>query len=475
MEYPIKDLMDRYCFFRRKYVMMRGDMTTHMGSGFTSRQVWEHLNGNISLCVFSGPSSTTFMTVDVDLPDPGVVHKVVDTMAQLGLPRERIYVSLSGGKGYHVDLFFNKSMYVWKARELYELVIFFSGLDPHKVEFRPTPTQSIKLPLGVHQKTGKRCWFVDRETLEPIEDFLFIRRTEKVEWQLVDQVIKDGNLRKFYIMLDQAKESNGGERKTAKRGKKAGDSPYMITAEGTRHKMLILEALRLYREGGDYESIHHGLEEWLRRQDASLYKDPWDMCMRDIDKITGFVMRCGRRRELGDDPAHEFHENTRIYRSDVLRIIQGSTKASRLLAFLFTVFCDKYGFCGMNTRKLGETLGIRSNKTIVVAAKDLVDKGLFHKVAGGCRMIRGESRLVTNKYKFPKDYERGGEFVEIDGLVTEESVYDMYVSCVAQLCGDDDVAGKISKPEAEACREYRERMVVDAGTGERDDGERDGA
>ena len=451
-DYPVEAVMDRYCFFRQKYVFMRPDFTKHMAAPYTSRQVWEHLNGSMSLCVFAGPSNTSFLTFDIDLRNPDVVRRVVDTLAELGVPREKIYVSDSGGKGYHVDIFFANSIYNWKAKELYDLVIYFGGLNPRKVEYRPTARQAIKLPLGVHQKTGRRCWFVNRETLEPIEDMGYIDQTGKVEVWRVEEILREGNRRRFYRMLGEIEEETNSptqdryEKRTDtecnKRGERSEREPSRITEPGTRQKLMITEALRLYREGGDYGSIHAGLIDWLAAQDRRMYKDSWDECMRNVNNITAWVMRCGRRRELGEDKTHEYRgTKMRVYESDVRRILLGPTKTARLLAFLITIYCDRYEFCGMGVKRFCDELGVKTKDTIIAAANALVAAGLFSRTNGGLRNTGGGLQKVTNKYRFPAGYKRGGEYVEIDGAVTGENIYEMYIRTVAALCGGCDLSG----------------------------------
>ena len=455
-------IMDRYCFYRRKYVIMRKDgekvITLHMDSSYTDKQVWEHLNGIMSLCVFAGPSNTSFLSVDVDERDPEVTQRVVATMVDLGFPEDRIYVSESGGKGYHVDVFFERSIYNWKAKQLYELIIFFGGFNRRKVELRPTSNQAIKLPLGVHQKTGQRCWFVDLRSMNPIEDCEYICRTEKIgAWQ-IEKILKDGNKRRFNILLEQVNSEAKPKATRTKRRLVDTGEPYRITEPGTRHRVMIAEALRLYRAGGDYGSIHRGLEDWLSQQNPAMYKDPWEECRRDIDNITGWVMQKGRRRELGDDPTHEYHDRTRIYETDARRIITAPTKAARLLAFFITVFCDRYGFCGLSSQKLCEKTGIKSNKTLATASKDLAELGLFHKTNGGYRNIGNALKPVTNKYKFPDGYVRGGEYIEIDGMVTAENVYTLYIHAIAALCAEEE-NGSLTAPEVADIRRIRNELV----------------
>lgn len=450
-EYPVEVMLDRYGFYRQKYVMMKSEFTMHVGNAYTAKQMWEHLNGNMSLCVFAGPSNTSFLSIDIDMRSADVVHKVIDTMVDLGFPRDRIYVSDSGGKGYHVDVYFMQSIYNWMARQIYDLIIYFGELDKRKVEFRPTASQAIKVPLGVHQKTKRRCWFVDRETLVPIESFDYIESTQKIEPWRIDQIIKEGNKRRFYILLDDIQRVQHG-----KKSKSVYGEEISIDETGTRQRCMIEEALRLYRAGGDYNSIHADLTTWLGRQDPSMYKDSWQECMRNIDSITGWVMRCGRRRELGDDPKHEYHDNMRVYRSDIVRIIEAPTKTARMLAFLITVFCDKYEFCGLGEKKLCEILSVSSKLTIIKASNALVDRQMFYKKKGGVYYTGNSLKPVTNKYKFPKDYVRSGEYIEIDGLVTTENIYNLYIHTMAALCTDDELKTHLTKPELADVRKARE-------------------
>lgn len=459
IKYPVNEMMQRYGFFRGQYVLMRGAVINWVKNKFTTRQMWEHLSGNIALCVFAGPSNTGFLSFDIDLPEPEVVRKVIDTLAELGVPRDKIYVSTSGGKGYHVDIFFSRSIYNWLAKELYDLVIFFGGLNPRKVEYRPTATQAIKLPLGIHQKTGNRCWFLDRETLEPIEDFDYIKKTELVDADLIGDIIHRGNRRRFDIMLADALAEEEKTNATAKTspmrsalnaGATATPASFDITEPGTRQRKMIELALYLYRQGGTYDSIHRDLQDWLYRQNMALISDPLSECLRNIDNITGWVMTKGRRQELGEDTTHEYHRNTRIFESDARRIISAKTRSARLLAFLFTVYCDKYEYCGLGIEKLMEISGIKTMNTIIAATNELVKDGLFWKQRGGLKFRDNTLKKVTNKYRFPGGYERGGEFIEIDGLVDSNNITSIYAKTLAALLSEDELREHLTASELKA-------------------------
>lgn len=442
LEYPVDVVMDRYCFYRKKYVMMINDMIRAMPYKYGRKQVWEHLNGNIAMCVYAGPSVTKFLTLDVDLHDPSVVRKVIETMVELGIPSDKIYVSESGGKGYHVDIFFEEGIYNWKAKELYDLIIYFSGCSKRKVEYRPTPGQSIKLPLGIHQRTGRRCWFVDRETLEPIEDFNYICGTEKIDPGLIDSILKSGNSRRFSELIIEARDN-----KTEKPVRKKAVGEIRIEETGTRQSKMVEEALRLFRDGGDENSIRRDLEEWLLKQDRALYSDSMDECMRNISNITKWVMKHGIRNNAKHDPNQERPARVRIYESDIRRIFTAPTKSARMLAFLFTVYCDLFGVCGLSAEKICKILSIRSNKTVVEASKWIEESGIFCKQKGGCKNTGNKLCFVTNKYAFPDDYRREGRCVEINGYINEETFREKYYSTLAKMCSKKELSGVLSRGE----------------------------
>lgn len=149
-----------------------------------------HLNQKYAVGVYAGPRSSKFVCFDVDLPEPECVRMVVRTLVNIGFPKDRIYVSSSGGKGYHVEMFFNEPMYTNTLRDLYELLLSEAKLDKHKVEFRPTYGQSIKLPLSKHPKTGNVCCFLDPDTLEPINDLWYFLGIEQLDRDWATQLIR---------------------------------------------------------------------------------------------------------------------------------------------------------------------------------------------------------------------------------------------------------------------------------------------
>src|SRR5699024_12407077 len=100
--------------------------------------------------------------------------------------------------------------------------------------------QGVKLPLVIHQRTGNRCWFVDNETLEPIESFDYILDIEPMSADAIMEI-------DFGITVEQAEEfervvqetditANVLDKSEALQNARKIIEEGRLTATGTRHK-----------------------------------------------------------------------------------------------------------------------------------------------------------------------------------------------------------------------------------------------
>ena len=110
----VNAMTNLYVTYRGKYVLSIGGKyyTPHSGPDYKkldNRAIIGHLNRRYAVGVFSSAYSSKFLCFDIDLPDHDVVHKVIDGLKEFGFPENRIYVSSSGGKGFHVEIFFTAS------------------------------------------------------------------------------------------------------------------------------------------------------------------------------------------------------------------------------------------------------------------------------------------------------------------------------------------------------------------------------
>lgn len=188
-----------YITYRKRYVLCTKEgciITPKMKDGtystLTDGVLKNHLQQYYAVAILAGKYSSRFLCFDVDDGQPDTVHMVIDALVEMGFSRKLIYVSFSGGKGYHVELFFDRLVRTNKLKDIYARVIEMTGCNPRKLEFRSTHGSAIKQPLSVHPRTGKVCWFVEQDTLRPIERHDYLFEIKQIPAIVLDR-IRSGN------------------------------------------------------------------------------------------------------------------------------------------------------------------------------------------------------------------------------------------------------------------------------------------
>ena len=115
---------------------------------------------------------------------------------QLHLP---VYVEESGYKGVHLWLFFAEPVPAAKVKRFLEAVVGRVGPPSPELQWEVFPKQEqvaedqlgnlIKLPLGIHLKTGRRCLFTDLEGQEYSDQEGFIENIQQVERDNFEQAV----------------------------------------------------------------------------------------------------------------------------------------------------------------------------------------------------------------------------------------------------------------------------------------------
>lgn len=248
-----------------------------------------HLCRYYAVHVFAGHTSSKFVCFDVDHSHWSTVASLIDAIEEWGIPRHLIYPSTSGNKGYHVDIFFDRPVATVVLENFYKQVLRIAGLSRSVVEFRPTHTHSIKLPLSVHPKTGCICWFLDRETGEPYDFADYLLEIEQMH-------------REDFIALHaihKAKEKEEEETRQAERA-----VPYvftdirfdtlpawvpMLTEKGMRHETMLRIALDCRKKQISRDSCRALLDLWIKAQDKQFYQSRERTVDRDADGICDWV------------------------------------------------------------------------------------------------------------------------------------------------------------------------------------------
>lgn len=401
-EYSFFDLAKRmeelYISFRQRFVMMKNnkifiphaqtDIGEILPCKLTSKIMYGHLNEHFSIGVFAGKYSSLFVCFDVDDGDKNTVKAIIRALVCVGFPEENIYVSSSGGKGYHVEMFFDGLMYTSDLKKVYDYVCAKENLNTKKVEFRPTATQSIKLPLSRHAKTGNVCWYLDRNTLEPIKNKEYIMEIETISRDDATEIIRalpvlapqKPMVSEFSSRVIQGKVLTEQEKITIE------DGLYPDVQEEGQKNIYIAQIVVYNRYLGlSKEENRAELIDWLKRQNQDLIKTPFEESVKEIEYTLrwaygkNFHMRSGgidKRLTFTDD-------DIRIWAAQ-------KERNDRKAMFLLLFYAKKIGRMEMSYKNIGKCLHVEPFKTAPGIMRRIELDGWIRKVAGKKKKISSE-------------------------------------------------------------------------------------
>lgn len=197
----IKQINNLYINERKKHISQyykNNNVTYSMISKYKlhDKVIENHLKGYSTIGIFSFEHNTKFICFDIDTKE----HSRADTMHlinvlenEFNIARSDIHVSDSGNKGYHVEIFFNKSLGHKIVDNFYRLVLNECEFTKEQCELRPTYNQGLKLPLGTHRATQRTCWYVDNQTLKPIKNYAYILDIEQIDTTPITDVYDKSN------------------------------------------------------------------------------------------------------------------------------------------------------------------------------------------------------------------------------------------------------------------------------------------
>lgn len=386
----IAKLNELYITTRRKYLVQTADSYITLDRANSDR-IWTlndsmlalHLSGGTTYGIFNAGGANKFITFDVDYSDDMPMArwasaKLIDVLINdFHIARADIHVSESGGKGYHVDLFFDKPLSADTAHRFYQNVINAAELPPNKVEFRPTWTQGVKLPLGIHQKTGRRCWFVDNETFAPVESYDYLDGVEPMDAALiVDGAIEltqeqEAEFREIVKRTDVSKTTVTATQSMRKAARilKAG----RLTASGTRNDTTHLLAKFFYSQGVDEADAIEQIMDVLLNTPREYFdkKSTPEHWRKETERLVYDAYRKGYTLGNAD-------KEITIYKSEILAVLGVGTFRQKQLAYAMLVASKRFGdvfYLTMNTAM--EMLGTKSRDTVNNGIKKLVAVGFM--------------------------------------------------------------------------------------------------
>ena len=158
----------------------------------TENAIQSHLRGNTTIGVYPifDRDKAQFLALDIDIKKEALnrarqnntlmdalraqvckdIRRVCAGFASLNIP---VHIEDSGNKGAHIWLFFEKPIPACDLRAFGRAYIKRFGPASEELQWELFPKQDavgedelgnlIKLPLGIHRKTGRRALFIDTE------------------------------------------------------------------------------------------------------------------------------------------------------------------------------------------------------------------------------------------------------------------------------------------------------------------------
>lgn len=289
--------------------------------GLSRDDLIAHFNGTKTIGIFSGQELSKYICFDVDTGKESrkqaqndvriLVHSLI---AEFSLSKDYITVADSGNKGYHVYLFFDNVIPVEYLRAFYHEVLDRTGYSVTQIEFRPTPKQGVKLPLGIHRVTGRRCNFVDpfnEFEPRPYEDIYNIKQLpaksfkEVLNLKDLYQVQRENYYRKLceFMEKDEAKVFNGVLNSLDFTSKEIEHAEEYIAKmlrtktliyPDTRNKYTLLLSIYLKGQGNEPKETINLINEVMlnsKRSYKGLVKSSESHIKRETKKIVEYVYR----------------------------------------------------------------------------------------------------------------------------------------------------------------------------------------
>lgn len=266
-----------------------------------------HLRGKSTVGTFAGQYFTKLITFDVDFRDvevaKWVTYKLTATLDSVGI---RSYlISFSGSKGYHVEVFLSKALPVESARRFHEFIIItadLSGIEGGEVEYRPSSTQGVKIPLGYHQKTGAFCGYCRIEdglrVMDAEESYAQLFAAQKTDPEIILDVISaDSDY--AYNPSDAADMEDAINRHRPLETYEQSESYTLsraaerystgLSGPGQRHKSFLLLARLFNHNGVDRAEALAAIADWFSWQDPRLYDSSREFCAKDLAECVDYV------------------------------------------------------------------------------------------------------------------------------------------------------------------------------------------
>ena len=223
-------MLDKYEMFlnyfsgREDYIAFQGENYYYpINQTFSIEHLNRHLNNlaTYGIYVLNSESKCNLICIDIDIPKSEIKDEyIIDSTLKfnylkeklsivkdilfdkLSLKKEQVLFEDTGGRGYHIWIFFSEQIEGIIAKRLYDIIK--SHID---FEFEFFPKQAklsskikfgnlIKLPLGKHQKYKRRSYFFEfrYNNINIVasfrNNFNLLKNTEKISKTFINQILE---------------------------------------------------------------------------------------------------------------------------------------------------------------------------------------------------------------------------------------------------------------------------------------------
>lgn len=315
LENTVQQVNNLYITYRKQFLQQYKTGYVTRKYSITDATIRKHLKEEITIGMKLGVSGLS-KAIIFDIDFSGELEKAKDVAEELvehlsshyAIPLDKIHTHFSGGKGYHVTIFLDKQIQDKSLKLFYLEVIRNLGYEENEIEFRPTTGQGVKLPLGIHRKTGNYMNYmkyvpvanalIPMSKEESIEYFLQIEPLDAQYFrdyilQDLDITVKQKRVAVFekktaddFQRMNEEVNTDGRTRESAIAGLtdilKAGSLIYPDTRHNATYSLL-----RLLREQGfEIEEAVNQVQEII----ANTYDNPETRGFIDKDRKREFVL-----------------------------------------------------------------------------------------------------------------------------------------------------------------------------------------
>ena len=391
------------------------------------------------------PKVTKILTFDFDILDDSIrkfyYRKVQAALHELGIEESNYIVNRSGKKGIHLTVFFDK-VHTHKAEKLYKNVIAMirdddidkKYLDKSLIEAIECMglSHGLKLPLCYHIDTGQRAELLDRDTLEVIDDLklcncvpLPANELDDILEKAIDSLDCDKHINNKELITQTNKlVQNVNELDIYKLGhdKEYTASYYNdllqfgLKSSGTRHNSCFMLAVHLKNEFGmTKDETITTLNEWIARQDKSLYSTELDTCFKENRRICDYVFEKDIQINVQEKPIE-------VTKSELKTILTAKNKDNKPLTFkqkaiFFSLLLHSKRYASeknssfyMTYKQIKETANVSKPQLISDTITKLEEKNYIEIVRRNTQAEHQKEKL-PNIYRMTLDKEKSAQCV----------------------------------------------------------------